>query len=196
MAIRSNHYEVAFEAYLRALRVPYVAVDEQRRALLEESSIKSLDFIVHGPRGARFLVDIKGRRFPSGEFPAEGGRGKGHRWENWCMEEDPVSLNRWEQVFGAGYRSLLVFAYLVVDPAAACEFDELFEFRERQYAFLGVRAAEYHAHERRRSPRWGTVCMPTRRFRNLAQPFSKWLAAGESDPSAAPTESGLAAECV
>jgi hypothetical protein len=190
MAIRSNHYEVAFEAYLRAHRIPYVAVDEQRRALLEQSSIKSLDFIVHGPRGARFLVDIKGRRFPSGESPPDGGRSKGHRWENWCMEEDPASLNRWEEVFGAGYRSLLVFAYQVVDPAAASEFAELFEFRERQYAFLGVRAADYHAHERLRSPRWGTVSLPIGRFRRMARPFAEWLAAGEVDPVPGSSDGG------
>ena len=47
MANRDNHYEAAFEAYLRARGVPYVAVDEARRSVLaDSSSIKSLDFIV------------------------------------------------------------------------------------------------------------------------------------------------------
>ena len=31
MANRENHYEAAFEAWLREHRVPYVAVDEARR---------------------------------------------------------------------------------------------------------------------------------------------------------------------
>jgi hypothetical protein len=34
MANRDNHYEVAFGEYLRSRGVPYVAVDEARRALL------------------------------------------------------------------------------------------------------------------------------------------------------------------
>ena len=29
---RDNHYEAAFEAYLRARRLPYIAVDEARRS--------------------------------------------------------------------------------------------------------------------------------------------------------------------
>ena len=34
MANRDNHYEAAFEAYLRSRGVPYIAVDEARRSLL------------------------------------------------------------------------------------------------------------------------------------------------------------------
>jgi hypothetical protein len=46
MADRDNHYEVAFEEYLRSRGIPYVAVDEARRSLLSEGgSIKSLDFM-------------------------------------------------------------------------------------------------------------------------------------------------------
>src|SRR5439155_5475088 len=63
---RSNHYEAAFEAYLQWHRHCYVAVDETRRAMLGEVRVKSLDFIVYGEHGARLLVDVKGRRFPTG----------------------------------------------------------------------------------------------------------------------------------
>ncbi|MCU0688246.1 MAG: HYExAFE family protein [Phycisphaerales bacterium] len=38
MAQRRHHYERAFEAYLRQRRMPYVAVDEARRALLPEGA--------------------------------------------------------------------------------------------------------------------------------------------------------------
>lgn len=76
MANRDNHYEAAFEAYLRSRCVPYVAVDEAKRSLLSNGgSIKSLDFIVSGgvdisvcpTRPITWLVDVKGRRFPSGD---------------------------------------------------------------------------------------------------------------------------------
>ena len=44
MAQRHNHYELAFEAYLRHERVAYVAVDEQRRSLIAGGSLKNLDY--------------------------------------------------------------------------------------------------------------------------------------------------------
>ncbi len=74
MAQRRHHYELAFEHYLRDRRVPYVAVDEARKALLPEDaqllvtdpglgqrSLKSFDFVLYG-RDANLLVEIKGRR--------------------------------------------------------------------------------------------------------------------------------------
>jgi hypothetical protein len=68
MANRDNHYEAAFEEYLRSRGVPYVAVDEARRSVLSDGgSIKSLDFIVSTPNQMTWLVDVKGRRFPSGD---------------------------------------------------------------------------------------------------------------------------------
>lgn len=68
VANRDNHYEAAFEAYLRQRQIPYIAVDEAKRALVAGGeSIKSLDFIVSAPGGGAWLVDVKGRRFPSGD---------------------------------------------------------------------------------------------------------------------------------
>ena len=34
MAQRSNHYEAAFEGFIRSIRVPCVAIDEAKRAIL------------------------------------------------------------------------------------------------------------------------------------------------------------------
>ena len=53
LANRDNHYEAAFEAFLRARRLPYVAVDEARRSLVADGSLKSLDFIVSPPGRSR-----------------------------------------------------------------------------------------------------------------------------------------------
>ena len=66
MADRENHYELAFEEFLRSRRVAYVAVDEAKRAVLADGSVKSLDFIVSSSNGRSWLVDVKGRLFPSG----------------------------------------------------------------------------------------------------------------------------------
>ncbi len=38
MANRNNHYEAAFEEFLRSRTVPYVAVDEARRSVLSDGA--------------------------------------------------------------------------------------------------------------------------------------------------------------
>lgn len=166
MAIRANHYDAAFEELLRGAGLPYVAVDETRRALFQESSLKSFDFVVSGGGERNLLVDVKGRRFPSA-----GGRA----WENWSTDDDVASLLAWEQTFGAPFRSLLVFAYHVVDGRRRPELGELQEFRGRHYAYFGVWAAEYQAAMRRRSPRWQTVWLARDAFRELRFPVNPWL---------------------
>ena len=87
MANRDNHYEAAFEEYLRSRGVPYVAVDEAKRSVLSDgASIKSLDFIVSNPAAVSWLVDVKGRKFPSGDIQKQ-------YWKNFAKNNRcPVCL--------------------------------------------------------------------------------------------------------
>jgi len=160
MAIRANHYDAAFEAYVRAEQWAYVAVNEARRACLEGVSLKSLDFIVSSPAWGQLLVDVKGRRWP-GENDSR------RQWENWVTQDDIDSLGRWEAVFGAGYRGLFVFAYDLPANRPGPDAAARFTFREREYAFFGVWADDYRQAMRTRSPKWETVWLPSRPFREL-----------------------------
>ena len=169
MALRGNHYDAAFEAFLRTRRTPYVAVDEQRRALLEQQSLKSMDFIVYSPRTANLLVDVKGRRFPSGDPDS------GHKWENWATAEDLPALLKWQEVFGDDFRAILVFAYHVVSDAARGNFQDLFAFRDKEYAFYGVWADQYRQAMHTRSESWQTVSVPSGVFRDLRVPIGDFL---------------------
>lgn len=169
MALRGNHYDAAFEAFLRTRRTPYVAVDEQRRALLEQQSLKSMDFIVYSQKGANLLVDVKGRRFPSGDPES------GHRWENWATAEDVPALLKWQEVFGNDFRAMLVFAYHIVSDAERGKFDGLFAFRDREYAFYGVWADDYREAMQTRSESWQTVSVPSGAFRELRSPIVEFL---------------------
>ena len=163
---RYNHYESAFEAYLQEQRLCYVAVDETRRSMLGEQRIKNLDFIVHGEHGARLLVDVKGRRFPSGtKHPRR-------VWECWSTQDDIDGLERWASLFGPGYQSLLVFAYQVLpDIDLPEDTDDLWTWRGRRYPLRAVPAADYRRHMHVRSPRWGTVHLPAACFRELVRPL-------------------------
>jgi hypothetical protein len=162
------HYEVAFEDYLRGRGIPYVAVDESKKAIFRDVRLKSFDFIVYSRSHANWLADVKGRRWVS--------RGSGGRraWENWVTLGDLDGLGQWQQVFGQGFRALLVFAYwLDGEPAPPAGLAH--RFREQTYVFAGVPLDEYRLHARLRSPRWGTVNLPVRDFARFVRPIADWL---------------------
>lgn len=174
MSKRSNHYEAAFEEFLRMRRTPYIAVDESRRSLLPVDvpedvvgSLKSIDFIVTSSLGPTWLVDVKGRRFPAGN--------QGRRWKNWSTRDDLMSLERWQNLFAGRFQGLFVFAYNVVGEVSPLPEERLFTYRERRYAFLGVRLEDFNAHARLISPKWETLAMSTADFRRWAQPVEELL---------------------
>jgi hypothetical protein len=169
MANRDNHYEAAFEEFLRSRGVPYVAVDEAKRSLLSDgASIKSLDFIVSSPGPTTWLVDVKGRRFPSGDIQKQ-------YWKNWSTRDDLRSLAQWEELFGSRFRGLFVFAYDVLGDRAPLPAAELFPYRGSWYGFVGVTLADYAGHAHPISPRWDTWAMRADDFRRLAQPLTRLL---------------------
>jgi hypothetical protein len=168
---RDNHYEAAFEWFLRDRGVGFVAVDEARRSLLGDESVKSLDFIIVGPHDAKLVVDVKGRQFPG----VSGGKLR-KVWQNWAEAEDIDGLERWAERFGPAFRGVLAFVYHVL-PCVELPPDtpDLFAFRDHTYLARGVEVGEYRARMKRRSPRWDTVHLPAADFRELVRPFSWFL---------------------
>jgi hypothetical protein len=167
MAKRDNHYEAAFEEYLRVKQIPYVAVDETKRALLGNASLKSLDFIVSTALDPSWLVDVKGRRFPAG--------GQKQYWKNWSTSDDVRNLTAWQRLFGPVFCGLFVFAYDIVDDRAPLPQDRLFEHRGRLYGFLGVKLDEFAARARRISAAWDTLSMSAQQFRRFAAPVEDFF---------------------
>src|SRR6186713_485274 len=102
-----NHYEAAFDAFLRGRGVAVMPVVEARRSYLDPGEVKSPDFVVAAPGVSPLVVDVKGRK-----FPVVGKTGKRRNvWRNWCEREDVVSLLRWSARLGDGFRGLLAFVY-------------------------------------------------------------------------------------
>jgi hypothetical protein len=163
VAKRDNHYEAALEAYLRWLAIPYVAVDETRRSLSGDQTLKSLDFIASPPLVAgSLLIDVKGRRFPTA--------GKQY-WRNWCTRDELSSLAAWEVLLGPSATGLLVFAYNVIGDRAPLPAEELFVFRGSLYGFIAIRLDHYTSLAKQLSARWDTVSLPTAQFCALARPL-------------------------
>ena len=173
MAQRRFHYEKAFEHFLRANGVPYVAVDEAKRALQATGSgsaklpLKSFDFVVYGGEGAaNLLVDVKGRKHA-------GNTGK--QLQNWVTRDDVSSLQRWSGIFGEGFEPVFAFLFWCDAPPPDALFLEVFEFGEKWYAVQAIRLSEYVPAMRDRSKRWDTVSVPAAHFMRHARPIKELL---------------------
>jgi hypothetical protein len=122
MAQRRFHYDQASEHYLRANAIPYVAVDEAKRALAHKPApapIKSFDFVVYSEHGPNLLVDVKSRKH-SGRTDRQ--------FQNWVTREDVRSLNKWAGIFRDGFNPAFAFLFWCeVQPPEAL-FQEIFQF--------------------------------------------------------------------
>ncbi len=177
MAQRRFHYEQAFEHYLRANRVPYVAVDEARKALTQPhmhpakpsgDALKSFDFVVYSPQG-NLLLDVKGRKCATRRSAASG-HAVG-RLESWVTDDDVESLSAWQHLFGEAFRAVFVFLYWCEAQPPDSLFQEIFSYRDRWYALRCVDLDDYQAHMVRRSARWQTWSVPTAAFGRISRPF-------------------------
>jgi hypothetical protein len=167
MAEQSNHYERAFAAYVRARRLSCLPVDESRRAVSGDHSLKSPDYLVAVPGRGVLLVDVKGRRL----------KGRGTGLENWVTIDDLASLVRWRGLFPSGSTGILAFVYLLPEGAdERCWETNMFAFEGRRYGMMAIRAEDYVGIMRCRSAKWKTFAAPRARFRGLARPLSDWLA--------------------
>ena len=186
---RQNHYESAFEAFLRGVRMPYVAVDESKKALFAGSKLKSFDFVVYSKNGPNLLVDVKGRK-------ARDGGGGAAPLQVWATRRDVDDLMEWERIFGDGFRAIFAFAF-EIDPVltpppgyfahrrgGGLAADDPGDDRlpgdvhggaERHYLMLGVSLLDFRRTMTRRSVKWDTVAMPAADFRELARPIEQWL---------------------
>lgn len=179
VAQRRHHYESAFERLLRDRRIPYVAVDEARKALLPDGapprlatgtrqaqSLKSFDFVLYGD-GSNLLAEVKGRRYVSPRSrPGPG------RLESWVNVEDVDSLLTWQRLFGPEFAAAFVFVYWCVEQPPDGLFEDVFEHRGRWYALRAVLVEDYARLMRVRSRRWGTVHLDGASFNRISRPFA------------------------
>src|SRR5689334_6722284 len=136
MADRTVHYEAAFESLLRDKGIPYVAVDEAKKALFSNAKLKSFDFVVYSKQGPNLLVDVKGRQHR--DSVSKGG------FQTWATEQDVSDLLQWEQVFGEGFKAVFAFVYWIDTPLTPEA--GMFEYKDRWYWAFGVDLSEYRAH--------------------------------------------------
>jgi hypothetical protein len=163
---RDNHYEAAFEGLLQQRALPYVAVDEAHRAAFAHMELKSFDFIVYLPHQRNLLVDIKGRKAKPGK--------RDWLFDPWISREDIAALTTWQEIFGHSFAATFVFAFWLSDFNHLDMF-EPFQFREHYYRFYAVYLDDYRPYMKTRSPKWETLTIPRKVFRELGWNVDQFL---------------------
>ncbi|MEM7626341.1 MAG: HYExAFE family protein [Planctomycetota bacterium] len=172
MTQRRFHYEQAFEHYLRANGIAYVAVDEAKRALHGKTGhrgskkLKNFDFVVYSESGSNLLIDVKGRKH-SGKT--------GNSLQNWVTRDDVSCLEAWSGIFGEGFEPAFAFLFWCDAQPPDALFLEVFEYNARWYAVLAVRLRDYVEHMRDRSAKWDTVSIPAAAFDRISVELKELL---------------------
>lgn len=201
MAQRRHHYERAFERYLRDRRIPYISVDEARKALLPDDArlaclpgsgdeagsggraLKSFDFVIYSTTGGPcVLAEVKGRRIAGSRGPARGATAEltPGRMESWVTQGDVDSLGAWEGLFGAGFVAAFIFLYWCERQPPDALFHEVFEDNGRWYAVRACLLSDYTRLMKVRSRRWGTLDLSRDDFEKVYRPFVSGL--GDAAP--------------
>lgn len=197
MAHRRFHYDLAFEYYLRDRAIPYVAVDEAKRALFtcktstDQGSEKTTTTTTTGPNPAEpFPEENKPIRLKNFDFVVYNSKGRnllvdvkgrkhsGRRprsFDNWVTRSDVHCLSRWQTLFGEGFDAAFAFLYWCEREPPGVLFQEVFQHGDRWYTMLAVRLSDYREHLRTRSPRWGTVSIPADQFAKLSTPLKRLI---------------------
>jgi len=163
-----NHYERAFENWLKDHRIEYVAKYQHERATFRDVEIKSFDFLLY-PHSRPIIVEVKGRTFRGASLAKMAG------FECWVTAEDVNGLLTWQKILGAGHRALFVFAYKMEHIDVDFNGRDVFDFDANQYLFFYVPLEDYRKFMKRRSPKWRTVTLPADKFRQCAKPLSEYL---------------------
>lgn len=166
--MQQNHYESAFAAFLQFAKIPYFSNRQEYRIRMEnDCSFKNFDFVVSLPFQKHWIIDVKGRKFSD--------KNSNRRWKHWTTRDDLSGMLRWEKLLGEGFRGLFVFAYLIEGETSPLPFENLFCWKQRYYAFIGVELHQYLGEVRLISPQWQTYEMSISRFRKVARPFVDFL---------------------
>jgi len=157
-----NHYERAFESWLRDNRIQYIAVDEKKRTAFARSKVKSFDFLLYPPNGQIIITEVKGRTFKGTSLAKLTGL------ECWVTAEDIDGLTDWQRIFGSAHQAVFVFAYKIENVDVDFDGRDFYGFDGKRYLFFCVGLDDYRRFMKRRSPKWQTVTLPADKFRRCA----------------------------
>ncbi len=158
--IAGNHYEKAFESWLKDNGIQYLLVDQQKRTAFSRSKIKSFDFLFYTPDSRAYIAEVKGRKFSGKTFTAFGSL------PNWVTSDDIRGLENWVEIFGGRYQGLFVFTYELENIDVDTDGREIYEYLGRRYVFVAIRLRDYKKGAAKRSEKWQTVHLSAEFYKN------------------------------
>lgn len=164
-----NHYERAFENWLKDNRIKYTAIDQSKRSAFGRVSLKSFDFLLYPANGATILAEVKGRTFKGRSLEKLTGL------ECWVLAADVEGLFQWQKVFGRNCCAYFVFAYKIENVDVDFDGRDVYEIDSDRYVFFAIRLDDYREAMKLRSPKWRTVTLPAEQFRSCAVPLEELL---------------------
>ena len=165
-----SHYELMFEEFLRSNEILYIAVDENRKPLVDGHTVKNFDFIVSSFNG-KFLVDVKGKKFSA------------RVWDNWVHGDDLTGLRIWGNHFNA-FVPLLVIPYLVEtkeDFEMLKKYGDVRKFKGQKYVVVAVTLSDFYSHAKLRSKKWKAIYVPKNEFIEICKPLSYFIPEFKND---------------
>lgn len=153
-----------FEEYLLSSQILYIAVNEEKKPIIDDKQVKNFDFIVSSFNG-KFLVEIKGKDFAV------------RNWENWIHEADLSGLKKWSNYFNA-FVPLLVIPYLIKNPedeAIVAEYADIRVFKNQTYGILAVTLADYYSKAKKRARKIDAIDVPKDEFLKICKPISYFI---------------------
>ncbi len=166
-----NHYEKAFEGWLKDNGVQYLKIDQRKRTAFSRGKIKSFDFLFYAADNNAYLAEVKGRLFRGKNFSAFGSL------PNWVTNDDICGLENWMLIFSSQYTGLFVFAYDLVNIDVETDGREIYEYAGRRYIFMAVGLADYLNGAKMRSKKWKTLHLPAEYYRRCAFDVDKLILA-------------------
>jgi hypothetical protein len=157
-----NHYEKAFANFLSDNHIRYIAVDEQKRAVLGKSKLKSFDYLLYPPNQPIIIAEIKGRTYSGKSFAKLAG------FDCWVTADDVDGLASWQQIFGPTHCAAFIFAYNIKKVDVDFDGRIVYNFKGKSYIFFCVKLSDYIRYMKLRSPKWKTVTLPAENFRSCA----------------------------
>ncbi len=166
----TNHYARAFQSWLDENKVKYIAVDQSKRVAFAANRIKSFDFLLYPNSETAVLTELKGRKFKGDSLAGL------KNLQNWVTADDVKGLMSWEKIFdGTIANAVFVFTYMLEKIDVDSDGEEIYDFADNRYVFLAIELDDYRKNMMVRSPRWKTVYIPAKKFKNTAKSLRQFL---------------------
>ncbi len=158
----SNHYELAFENWLKDNHIRFTRIDETKRARLGKATFKSFDYFVYAGTHNIIIADVKGRKFKGTSFE------KLTSLQCWVTETDITDIEFWQEIFGDDHHAVFVFAYDIENVDVDFDGRDVYDYDGKKYLFFCAELDKYKKNLKVRSPKWKTVTLSADNFRACA----------------------------